>query len=314
LFDTFEKTAKHAASIGQVHEATLNGKKLAVKIQYPGVSDSISSDLKLVKPIATRLLNLKGKDIDKYFKEVELKLIEETDYKLELKQSMAISDSCKNLKNVIFPQYYPELSSEKILTMDWIEGIPFTEFANQKHSQEVYNQVGQLLWDFYYHQIFNLMSVHADPHPGNFIITKDFKLGVIDFGCVKVIEPQFHKDYFALLNSNSINNDMEFTNTMYKLNYLLEEDEPKIVPVLKSSFKEMLLLLGKPFNSKTFNFGDDTYFRSIFELGERLSKMVELKKANGARGPQDALYINRTCFGLYSLLNMIKADIRTGKG
>lgn len=313
LFDTFEKTAKHAASIGQVHEATLNGKKLAVKIQYPGVSDSISSDLKLVKPIATRLLNLKGKDIDKYFKEVEQKLTEETDYKLELKQSMAISASCKNLKNVIFPQYYPELSSEKILTMDWIEGVPFTEFANQKHSQEVYNQVGQLLWDFYHHQIFNLMSVHADPHPGNFIITKDFKLGVIDFGCVKVIEPQFHKDYFALLNSNSINNDMEFTNTMYKLNYLLEEDDPKIVPVLKSSFKEMLLLLGKPFNSKTFNFGDDTYFRSIYELGERLSKMVELKKANGARGPQDALYINRTCFGLYSLLNMIKADIKTGK-
>ena len=78
LYDSFNTTSVNAASIGQVHVAEKNGKKLAVKIQYPGVAQSISSDLALVKPIAMKMFNIKGKDSDKYFKEVEGKLIEET--------------------------------------------------------------------------------------------------------------------------------------------------------------------------------------------------------------------------------------------
>ncbi len=313
LFNTFEKIAKHAASIGQVHKATLNNKTYAVKVQYPGVAESVSSDLKLIRPFATRLLNLKGKDIEKYFKEVENKLLEETDYELELKRSVYISNECKHIEGVIFPQYYKDKSSSRILTMDWIEGMPLTEFVKQNHSQAIRNKVGQAIWNFYWHQIFVIKTVHADPHPGNFIITPTFDLAVIDFGCVKEIEEEFHKDYFRLLNSDAINDEQEFTRIMYKLKYLLEEDSPKIVPVLKEAFREMLLLLGKPFNSKTFNFGDDEYFKKIYALGEKFSKMVELKEANGARGPQDAIYINRTCFGLYSILNLIGAEVEIEK-
>ncbi|MES2616967.1 MAG: AarF/ABC1/UbiB kinase family protein [Bacteroidota bacterium] len=311
LFDTFEKNAVQAASIGQVHKATLKGLQLAVKVQYPGVADSVTSDLKLVKPLATRILNLRGKDVDRYFKEVETKLLEETDYNLELKRSVEISKACAHIKGVVFPKYYPDYSGDRILTMDWIEGVPLTEFVKQNHSQAIKDKIGQALWNFYDYQIFTLKAVHADPHPGNFIITPDYQLGVIDFGCVKVIEEEFHKDYFKLLNSDAINNDMEFTHIMYKLGYLLEEDSPKIVPVLKQSFREMLNLLGKPFNSKEFDFGDDVYFKSIYALGEKFSKMVELKEANGARGPQDAIYINRTCFGLYNILNQIGSKIVT---
>ena len=73
IFDTFSKKAVNAASIGQVHQATKGKKKLAVKIQYPGVADSVSSDLKLAKPIAMRILNIKGKDLNHYLKEVEEK-------------------------------------------------------------------------------------------------------------------------------------------------------------------------------------------------------------------------------------------------
>jgi predicted unusual protein kinase regulating ubiquinone biosynthesis (AarF/ABC1/UbiB family) len=82
--------------MGQVHLAVKNNKKLAVKIQYPGISDSISSDLSLVKPMAIRMFNLKGKGSDQYFKEVEDKLIEETNYTLELKQSQEVCCMQKN--------------------------------------------------------------------------------------------------------------------------------------------------------------------------------------------------------------------------
>ncbi|MEZ4803982.1 MAG: AarF/ABC1/UbiB kinase family protein [Bacteroidia bacterium] len=313
LFDSFGKSAMHAASIGQVHKATIKDKTFAVKIQYPGVADSVSSDLKLVKPLATRILNLKGKDIDKYFKEVENKLLEETDYKLELKRSIEISKACSKVNGVFFPNYYPEYSSNRILSMDWIDGLPLSEFVKGNHSQDVLNKVGQAIWDFYLHQIFVLKSVHADPHPGNFIITADNQVGVIDFGCVKEIDPIFHKDYFTLLDSEAINNDILFTHILFKLEYLLKEDSAKVVPVLKKSFKEMLDLLGRPFNSDTFDFSDDSYFKQIYDLGERFSKMIELKEANGARGPQDAIYINRTCFGLYGILNILGSKIDTSK-
>src|SRR5690606_40080858 len=93
IFDTFTKSAVNAASIGQVHQATLEGKKLAVKVQYPGVADSVSSDLKLVRPFAVRLLNMNGKELDHYMEEVEGKLLEETDYVLEVERSQYISRS-----------------------------------------------------------------------------------------------------------------------------------------------------------------------------------------------------------------------------
>ncbi|MGB0432637.1 MAG: AarF/UbiB family protein, partial [Bacteroidia bacterium] len=92
LFENFSKSAVHAASMGQVHSGYLNGKKVAIKIQYPGVADSVVSDLNLVKPFATRLVGMKGADVDQYFDEVKERLLEETDYNLELKRSMHIAD------------------------------------------------------------------------------------------------------------------------------------------------------------------------------------------------------------------------------
>ena len=88
-----------------------DGKNLAVKIQYPGVAESISSDLAMVKPIAIKMFNIKGKDSDKYFKEVEDKLIEETNYLIEIKHSQEISKACKHIPNLYFPKYYEEFYS-----------------------------------------------------------------------------------------------------------------------------------------------------------------------------------------------------------
>jgi len=95
LFDTFTHSASNAASIGQVHQATLKGKKLAVKIQYPGVGDSVKSDLAMVKPIALRMFKLNPAEYDEFIGEVETRLLEEADYTLELKRSIELSKQCK---------------------------------------------------------------------------------------------------------------------------------------------------------------------------------------------------------------------------
>jgi predicted unusual protein kinase regulating ubiquinone biosynthesis (AarF/ABC1/UbiB family) len=198
VFDDFNPVAAQAASIGQVHRARLNGNDLAIKIQYPGVGDSIASDLKLIRPFALRLLRIDGRDLDVYMREVEERILEETDYALELQSSVRLSQACAGLQNVRFPRYYAELSSRRLITMDWLAGRHLREFLTTSPGQEARNRVGQALWDFYNFQQHQLRMVHADPHPGNFLVLPDGEVGIIDFGCVKKMPEDFYKAFFGL--------------------------------------------------------------------------------------------------------------------
>lgn len=309
LFDTFESDSINAASIGQVHKATKNGKELAVKIQYPGVAQSISSDLALVKPIAIRMFNLKGKDSDKYFKEIEKKLVEETNYILELKQSKEITEKCGIIPNLEFPKYYEELSSERIITMDWMHGQHLSDFAKTDFSQEMGDKLGQTLWDFYMFQIHGLRKVHADPHPGNFLVSEDDRLIAIDFGCIKEVPDEFYVPYFELAKKESIEDDTIFTEKMSELEILTETDSPEELKFFKALFKEMLTLFTSPFNEEQFDFGADDFWTKIADLSQRYAKDSQIRKMNGNRGSKHFLYMNRTFFGLYNLLHDLKANV-----
>jgi predicted unusual protein kinase regulating ubiquinone biosynthesis (AarF/ABC1/UbiB family) len=311
IYDTFTADSVNAASIGQVHKATKNSKNLAVKIQYPGVADSISSDLALVKPIATRMFNIKGKDSEKYFKEVENKLLEETDYVLELKQSEAMSADCALIPNLKFPKYYANLSSEKILTMDWMEGEHLSEFASRNTDATKGDKIGQALWDFYMFQIHNLRRVHADPHPGNFLVDKEFNLIAIDFGCIKEVPNDFYVPYFELANPEIIGNPLLFNKKLYELEILRQDDTPKEVEYFTKLFYDLLSLFTKPFHGDYFDFSDDDFFGQIATMGEDFAKDTQLRKMNGNRGSKHFLYINRTFFGLYNLMHDLKARVDT---
>ncbi|SEA02249.1 ABC1 kinase family protein [Bizionia paragorgiae] len=308
LFDTFNLESVNAASIGQVHLAEKDGKQLAVKIQYPGVADSISTDLALVKPIAIKMFNIKGKDSDKYFKEVENKLIEETNYILELEQSTAVVEACKHIPNLKFPTYYKEWSSERIITMDWMDGIHLSEFTNTNTDQEKANVLGQALWDFYMYQMHVLKKVHADPHPGNFMVSQDHDLIAIDFGCMKAVPEEFYTPYFELAKKETIEDPKLFTEKMYALEILRAEDSPEELAFFNDMFQGMLRLFTKPFHGETFDFSDPSFFNAIAEFGERYSKSTELRKMNGNRGSKHFIYINRTFFGLYNLMFDLKAQ------
>ncbi len=307
IFDTFNSTSVNAASIGQVHVAEKNGKKLAVKIQYPGVAESIQSDLSMVKPIAIKMFNIKGKDSDKYFKEVENKLVEETNYILELKQSQEIAKACEHIPHLKFPDYYPELSSERIITMDYMTGDHLSEFTAINANQDMANQIGQSLWDFYMFQIHKLKKVHADPHPGNFLISKKGDLIALDFGCMKTIPQDFYIPYFELAEKKSIENPAIFREKMFELEILRTDDSPEELDFFSNMFHEMLSIFTQPFHEETFDFSDPTFFGRIADLGEKYSKNTELRKMNGNRGSKHFIYINRTFFGLYNLMFDLKA-------
>ena len=309
IFDEFNAESVNAASIGQVHLAKKNGKKLAVKIQYPGVANSISSDLALVKPMAIRMFNLQGKDSDKYFKEVEDKLIEETNYTLELKQSQEVVAACLKIDNLVFPAYYPEFSSEKILTMDWMTGKHLSEFTAENTNQETANKVGQALWDFYMYQIHVLRRVHADPHPGNFLVDENQQLVALDFGCMKSIPNDFYVPYFELINKEIIDNKQLFNAKLFELEILRKEDTAEEIEYFTSMFYDLLSLFTLPFQNTHFDFSDEVFFNNIAQLGERFAKDTNLRKMNGNRGSKHFIYMNRTFFGLYNLMFDLKASI-----
>jgi predicted unusual protein kinase regulating ubiquinone biosynthesis (AarF/ABC1/UbiB family) len=309
IFDEFNANSVNAASIGQVHLASKDGKKLAVKIQYPGVANSISSDLALVKPIAIRMFNLQGKDSDKYFKEVEDKLVEETNYLLELQQSQEVVNACKQIENIVFPKYYPQYSSDKIITMDWMQGIHLSEFTAINKDFEVANKVGQALWDFYMYQIHILRKVHADPHPGNFLVNDKNQLVALDFGCMKTIPNDFYVPYFELIDSNVIDNKQLFNAKLFDLEILKTDDSEAEIKYFTGMFHELLSLFTKPFQSTTFDFSDETFFGAIGKLGEKFANDTNLKKMNGSRGSKHFIYMNRTFFGLYNLMFDLKANI-----
>jgi predicted unusual protein kinase regulating ubiquinone biosynthesis (AarF/ABC1/UbiB family) len=307
LYDTFNATSVNAASIGQVHVATKDGKKLAVKIQYPGVAESIASDLAMVKPIAMSMFNIKGKGSDKYFKEVENKLVEETDYILEVKQSKEIVEACSHIQNLKFPRYYEELSNEKIITMDYMVGEHLSEFVTHNTNQEKANKLGQALWDFYMFQIHNLKKVHADPHPGNFLISEKAELIALDFGCMKTIPEKFYKPYFELAEKENITNKVKFETKLYELEILRVDDSKQEIAFFTEMFHDMLSLFTQPLHAKIFDFSDASFFGKIAALGEKYSKNTELRKMNGNRGSKHFIYMNRTFFGLYNLMFDLKA-------
>jgi predicted unusual protein kinase regulating ubiquinone biosynthesis (AarF/ABC1/UbiB family) len=308
IFDEFNIKSTNAASIGQVHQAVLNGKKLAVKIQYPGVGDSISSDLKMVKPFAFRLLGMSQKELEVYMTEVEDRLLEETDYDLEIKRSIEFSEACKNIPNLIFPTYYPELSSQRIITMEWLGGMHMKEFLNTNPTQEIRNQVGQALWDFYNFQQHELRAVHADPHPGNFLITPDGKLGVIDFGCIKEMPADFYNPFFSLTSTDMLQDREKTIIAFRELEMIRENDNASQIEFFYQVYKEMIELFAQPYLSKTFNFSEKGYFDKLYNYGERIAKMPEFKQA---RGVKHFIYVNRTNFGLYNMLGELGATVKT---
>tara|TARA_B100000809_G_scaffold139109_1_gene136740 strand:- start:4598 stop:5914 length:1317 start_codon:yes stop_codon:yes gene_type:complete len=306
-FDKINYVSSYAASIGQVHEAWIGDQKLALKVQYPGVAESISSDLNLIKPFALRMFNLKSAEVEVYFLEVKNKLYEETDYKLELNQLREISAACNHIDGLVFPRAFKDLSSKYLLTMEWMEGLHLSEYTQSGVSIEQRNKIAQSLWDFFMYQIHILQKVHADPHPGNFLVSNKNELIALDFGCVKVLPKEFYDPYFELTKMENINNRDKLLALLDELEMVLKDDNLEDKRLLTDTFKDVLSILNKPFQFEKFDFSQPEFFNDLLKLGSTLKDDKRIRKLNGSRGSKHFLYVNRTLFGLLGLMNSLKA-------
>ena len=147
-----------------------------------------------------------------------------------------------------------------------------------------------------------------NPHPGNFLVSNQHDLMVIDFGCMKTIPESFYIPYFELSIKENIANPSFFESRLYSLEILREDDSKSEITFFKKLFHEMLSLFTQPFHHDTFNFSDEVFFGKIARLSQEYAKSTEIKKMNGNRGSKHFIYINRTFFGLYNLMHDLKAD------
>lgn len=310
IFDKFNPVAVHSASIGQVHKAEKDGLQFAVKLQYPGVAESIHSDINLVKPIFLRVIGVKEKEVQPYFDEFEERLNEECDYEKELHNAVFIAEKVKHIPNLIIPKYYPEYSSKKILTMQWMNGMPLQQFLEQETNQDKKNKVGQALLDFLFYQIHYLHQFHADPHPGNFLVSEDAQLIVLDFGCVKSISIEFYQNYFALANEKYVQDKNKLNQILSHLDVLRPNDNPEKYTLFLETAKKAIALITYPTKFESFYFGDKNFYEKLQAQGEEIFLNKEFRKPDAIRGSQHAIYLHRAFYGMYAILYKLNATVK----
>lgn len=306
-FTRFDPNSSYAASIGQVHQAWIDDRKYAVKIQYPGVAESVLSDLGMIKPIALRMFSLKEEEVEDYFKEIQNKLLEETDYTKEAESLKEVRETAKCIPNLRIPYVQNNLSGKSVLTMEWIAGDHLSEFARRELNIQCRNKIAQTLWDFYLYHIHKHRKVHADPHPGNFKVTKNNELAVLDFGCMKEIPEDFYRSFFKLAELKYVEEDNLFLETLRDLAVLNSHDSVEDIELIKTTFREMLAIINQPFQHEQFDFSDPSYYKKLLYLGSQMKDNKALKQLKGKRGSRHFLYVNRTLIGLLGLMNSLNA-------
>lgn len=191
-FAQFGKEAAHAASLGQVHRATLHdGREVACKLQYPDMASAVESDVGQLKLLLGTFKRLDGSiDPSEMVDEITDRLREELDYAREAKHMALYAHILADKTFVAIPDLVPELCTDRLLTMSWLSGERLD--AYEAAPQEVRNQIAEnLFWTWWYP--FNTRAViHGDPHLGNYQVTQDgAALNLLDFGCIRIFPPGF---------------------------------------------------------------------------------------------------------------------------
>jgi predicted unusual protein kinase regulating ubiquinone biosynthesis (AarF/ABC1/UbiB family) len=304
LFDAFEPDAMAAASLGQVHRARLDdGRRVAVKVQYPNVRETIESDLSVARTLFRQLVQ--GDGFDDHFEEVQARLQEETDYLNEAQNIDRFAEAYDS-DTLVLPRPVHEYTSETVLAMTFVEGQHLDTFLDTTPSQERRNHFGQLLWDFLHKQVAsNARTLHADTHPGNFLFRDDGRLGVIDFGCVKTFPQQFRDDMLRLYRARMADDEEEITRLLFALDILHHDLPEDTQDELRRFFDQYGSLIVEPYRQSTFDFGDPAFKE---RLQDSFKAASELRAATGS---PHFIFLNKALVGLLNLLTRLGARVDT---
>ncbi|MDH4168311.1 MAG: AarF/ABC1/UbiB kinase family protein [Acidimicrobiia bacterium] len=213
VFRTWSEVPVAAASIGQVHRATLpDGREVAVKVQYPGVGDALESDLSNAQLLYALFssVTLKSLDVEALVDELRRRMLDELDYRLEASCQTDFADRYADHPFVRIPRVVPSYSSARVLTTEWAEGDDWDRFLARATEAER-QQAAEVLFRFIQGAIYRAGVFNGDPHPGNYRFGADGTVTFLDFGLVKrwapgelesllpLIDPLLDRDHETLL-------------------------------------------------------------------------------------------------------------------
>ena len=234
LFRRFDKKAFAAASLGQVHRAQLqSGAEVVVKVQYPGVEETVEQDLKNLKALLSALTLIlrdvmrQNFDASELYQEMEERLREELDYVNEANNIAIFQRLFAGDDEVIIPRVYPDFSSRRVLTLEFIEGYKFNEVLAPGVDRELKDWVAVKYFEITWRQICSFGVLHTDPHPGNYLITYHPKIAILDFGSVRLFPDEIRAGYRLLAQAILERDEKTMARCFLELGYLDPGDDPK---------------------------------------------------------------------------------------
>ena len=310
-FTNLSERATASASIGQVHRATLQTpggpRDVAIKIQYPGVADSIDSDLAILRTLAQSFVSLSGRkmDLGELFAELAVVLKQEADYKRERENMEEFRKLIEGHPEFAIPFSYPEYCRGRVLTMSWQEGQSLNDWLKSEPSKADREKVSRLALELYCLEFFAWGFVQTDPNYGNFLIRRegsDIKLVLLDFGAALHYTPEFRRDYVELLNTLSSLDRQKIVRKFVDFGLI----DPRESEETFELFAELLVTSLEPFQpaSQPFRFRDDDFARRSREIGRTFTQALRFSPP-----PRKVLFLHRKLGGIFALLKKLDVQL-----
>lgn len=303
IFSQFDADAFAAASLGQVHRAVNgDGRELAVKIQYPGIGKTIRNDISLMGNLFA--LIIQGDLLHPTLAEIAARLREEVDYLREA-DNLAFFRKHLIMEGVRIPRALPHLTSTTVLTTTMMPGKPLDQWLEDHPGQEARDLIAQKLSDLVLKGLYELHVIHADPNPGNFIIAEDLTIGLVDFGCVKRLDPEFVEQYRQLALAAAHDNQALHFDLMIQLGLI----PPDLDGPTRQKVEEMSGAAGawfsRLFADDLFDFKENPGF---IGQGQKVMRRFHHLHRHLKVNP-DFIFLDRTRYGLLRIFEKLGARV-----
>ena len=302
-FKNFEHEAAAAASLGQVHRAVAHdGRLLACKLQYPDMASTVEADLRQLKLVLAIFERYdRAVSMKEVQKEIADRLHEELDYEREEKHIALYRHILRDVAGVHVPEVLPELSTERLLTMTWLEGDKLASIV-EKRSLKSRNAIAINMFRAWYTPFYSYGVIHGDPHLGNYTVRKDDSINLLDYGCVRVFKPELVQGVITLYQALQ-EGRLDLAVEAYKA-WGFVNPSKALVEILNvwASFIYAPLLEDKTRLIEETNTG--LYGR---ETANKVHE--ELRKIGGVTVPREFVFMDRAAIGLGSVFLRLKAEI-----
>lgn len=301
-FADFDETASAAASLGQVHRATLkDGTATACKLQYPDMQSTVSADLDQLKVFFAVFEKYDRAIItDEIYDEMAERLYEELDYTREAKHARLYAHILADTENVHVPQVIDDLSTHRLLTATWLEGKPVLSYVGA--DAKTRSTIALNLFYAWYVPLYRYGIIHGDPHPGNYTVRDDLGMNLLDFGCVRIFPPSFIEGVITLYHALS-NDDRDMAAHAYAL-WGFRDMTNDMLDILNTWARFLYGPILENAKRPIGVVGDGIYGR---ETAHEVHHA--LRQAGGVTIPREFVFMDRAALGLGSVFLHLKAEV-----